>query len=104
MNQFDLWREKVQSSDAGRLRDPRVPRIPPAVALVLWAAGALVFASLHHGSEAKAVITTIFPLSTAAFAAMLLLRAAPPRAVGHERAFLRLMGWGMVFRLAGNPL
>ncbi len=103
MNQFDLWREKVQSSDAGRLRDPRVPRIPPSVALILWAAGALVFASLPHGSEAKAVIATIFSLSTAAFAAVLLLRAAP-RAVGHERAFLRLMGWGMVFRLAGNSL
>ena len=34
---------------------------------------------------------------------MVLLRAAP-RAAGHERGFLRLMGWGMVFRLAGNSL
>ena len=34
---------------------------------------------------------------------MILLRAAP-RAEGHERAFLRLMGLGMVFRFAGNSL
>jgi signal transduction histidine kinase len=93
----------VQGSDAGKLRDPRVPRIPPVAALVCWAAGALVFAFLPQGSDAKSVIATIFSLSTATFAAVILLRAAP-RAQGHERAFLRLMGWGMVFRLAGNSL
>lgn len=93
----------MQSSEAGKLRDPRVPRIPATVALVCWAAGALVFASLPQGSDAKSVIATIFSLSSATFAAVILLRAAP-RAEGHERAFLRLMGWGMVFRLAGNSV
>jgi signal transduction histidine kinase len=91
----------VQSSDAGRLRDPRVPRIPTVAALIFWAAGALVFAFLPQGSEWKPLIATISSLSAATFAAALLLRAAP-RAQGHERSFLRLMGAGMVFRLAGN--
>ena len=92
-----------QGSDAGRLRDPRVPRISPVVVLACWTLGALVFAFLPRGSDAKTVIATIFSLSAAAFAAVVLLRAAP-RAEGHERAFLRLMGWGMVSRLAGNTL
>jgi signal transduction histidine kinase len=93
----------LQGSDAGRLRDPRVPRIPPVVALALWALGALVFAFLPPGSEAKSVIATVFSLTAAAFAAIALLGAAP-HAEGHERAFLRLMGWGMVSRFAGNAL
>jgi signal transduction histidine kinase len=85
------------------LRDPRVPLIPPTAVLACWALGALVFAFLPQGSEAKSVIATVFSLSTAAFAAVILLHAAP-RAEGHERAFLRLMGLGMVCRLAGNSL
>jgi signal transduction histidine kinase len=93
----------LQGSDAGRLRDPRVPRIPPTAVLVCWALGALVFAFLPQGSEAKSVIATVFSLSTAAFAVVILLRAAP-RAEGHERVFLRLMGLGMICRLAGNSL
>ena len=93
----------MHGSDAGKLRDPRVPRIPPTVALICWAAGALVFASLPHGSGAKPVVATVFSLSAAAFASVLLLRAAP-RAHGHERAFLRLMGAGMAFRLVGNSM
>src|SRR5215204_2609032 len=92
---------KVQSSDAGKLRDPRVPRIPPVVALIFWAAGALVFAFLPQNSEWKPLIATIFSLSAATFAAAILLRATP-RAQGHERSFLQLMGAGMIFRLAGN--
>jgi signal transduction histidine kinase len=91
----------LQSSDAGRLRDPRVPRIPRVAALIFWAAGALVFAFLPQGSEWKPVIATISSLSAAAFAAALLLRAAP-RAQGHERSFLLFMGAGRAFRLAGN--
>jgi signal transduction histidine kinase len=90
-------------SDAGKMRDPRVPRILPTVALIFWAAGALVFAALPQGSGAKPAIATIFSLSAAAFAAVAFLRAAP-RARGHERSFLRLMGAGMVFRLAGNSV
>ena len=93
----------VQSSDAGRLRDPRAPRIHPAAVLIVWAAGALFFATLPQGSEWKPLIATIFSLSAATFAAAILLRAAP-HAQGHERSFLRLMGAGMVFRLAGNTL
>jgi hypothetical protein len=93
----------LQGSDAGRLRGPRVPSIPPVAALACWAIGALVFAFLPQGSEAKPVIATVFSLSAAAFAATALLWAAP-RAEGHERAFLRLMGWGMVSRLVGNSL
>jgi signal transduction histidine kinase len=93
----------LQGSDAGRLRDPRVPRIPTTAVLACWALGALVFAFLPQGAESKSVIATVFSLSTAAFAAVILLRAAP-RAEGHERAFLRLMGLGMVFRFAGNSL
>ncbi len=93
----------MQGSDAGRLRDRRVPRIPPTAVLACWALGALVFAFLPEGSEAKSVIATVFSLSTAAFAAVILLRAAP-RAEGHERTFLRLIGLGMVCRLAGNSL
>jgi signal transduction histidine kinase len=93
----------LQGSDAGRLRDPRVPLIPPIAILACWALGALVFAFLPQGSEAKSFIATAFSLSSAAFAAVILLRAAP-RAEGHERVFLRLMGLGMVFRLAGNSL
>ena len=93
----------MQVSDAGRWPGPRVPRVFPAVALACWAAGAIVFALLPQGSGAKALITTVFSLATAAFAAVVLLRAAP-HAEGHERAFLRLMGWGMVFRLVGNAL
>jgi hypothetical protein len=91
----------LQSSDAGRLRDPRVPHIHPAAVLIFWAAGALVFAFLPQGSEAKSLIATIFSLSAATFAAAVLLLAAP-HAKGHERSFLRLMGAGMAFRLAGN--
>ncbi|CAN5223920.1 MAG: hypothetical protein M3Q62_08520 [Actinomycetota bacterium] len=67
----------MQGSDAGKLRDPRVPRIHPVAALGCWAAGALVFAFLPQGSEAKTVIATVFSLSAAAFAAVALLRAAP---------------------------
>jgi hypothetical protein len=93
----------VQSSDAGRLRDPRAPRIHPAAVLTFWAVGALFFASLPQGSEWKPLIATIFSLSAATFAAAILLRAAP-HAQGHERSFLRLLGAGMVFRLAGNTL
>jgi signal transduction histidine kinase len=93
----------LQGSDVGRLRDPRVPRIPPVAALTCWALGALAFAFLPQGSEAKSVIATVFSLSAAAFAAVALLWAAP-RAEGHERAFLRLMGLGMVSRLLGNSL
>ncbi|MDQ3864000.1 MAG: hypothetical protein M3317_10970 [Actinomycetota bacterium] len=93
----------MQGSDAGRLRDPRVPLIPPAVVLACWALGALVFAFLPQGSGAKSAIATVFSLSTAAFATVALLRAAP-RAEGHERAFLRLMGLGMACRLLGNSL
>jgi signal transduction histidine kinase len=91
----------LQSSDAGKLRDPRVPRIPPVAALIFWVAGALVFAFLPQGSEWRPLISTISSLSAATFAAALLLRTAP-YAQGHERSFLRLMGAGMVFRLAGN--
>jgi signal transduction histidine kinase len=91
----------MQSSDAGKLRDPRVPRIPPMTALIFWAAGALVFAFLPQGSEWRPPIATISSLSAAAFAAALLLRSAP-RAQGHERSFLLFMGAGMAFRLAGN--
>jgi signal transduction histidine kinase len=90
-------------SDAGKMRDPRVSRILPTVALIFWAAGALIFAALPQGSGAKPVIATIFSLSAAAFAAVAFLRAAP-HARGHERSFLRLMGAGMVFRLAGNSV
>ena len=93
----------MQGSDAGRLRDPRAPRIPSTAVLACWVLGALVFAFLPRGSEAKSVIATVFSLSTAAFAAVILLGAAP-RAKGHERAFLRLMGLGMVCRLARNSL
>ena len=93
----------MQGSDAGKLRDPRVPRIPPAVALILWTAGALIFTFLPQGSGAKPVIATVVSLSAAAFASVLFLRAAP-WAQGHERAFLRLMGAGMIFRLAGNSM
>ena len=93
----------MQGSDAGRLRDPRAPRIPSTAVLACWVLGALVFAFLPLGSEAKSVIATVFSLSTAAFAAVILLRASP-RAEGHERAFLQLMGLGMVCRLAGNSL
>ena len=93
----------MQGSNAGKLRDPRVPRIPSVAVLAFWALGALGFAFLPQGSEAKSVIATVFSLSAAAFAAVALLGAAP-RAEGHERAFLRLMGWGMVSRLAGNTL
>src|SRR5215211_1955289 len=82
---------ELQGSDAGRLRDPRVPRIPPTAVLACWALGTLVFAFLPQGSGAKSVIATVFSLSTAAFTAVILLRAAA-RAEGHERAFLRLMG------------
>src|SRR5215212_5812514 len=92
---------KVQSSDAGKVRDPRVPRIPPVAALIFWVAGALVFAFLPLGSEWKPLIATISSLSAATFATALLLRTAP-YAQGHERSFLRLMGAGMLFRLAGN--
>ena len=91
----------MQSSDAGRLRDPRVPRIPPAAVLIFWVVGAFAFALLPQGSEAKPLVATVFSLFAAAFAAALLLQAAP-RARGHERSFLRLMGAGMAFRLAGN--
>ncbi|HVD35007.1 MAG TPA: hypothetical protein VNB93_04680 [Rubrobacter sp.] len=91
----------MQGSEAGRLRDPHVPRIPPATALIFWAAGALVFAILPQGSGARPLIATVFSLSAAAFAAAVLLRAAP-RTHGHERSFLLLLGTGMVFRLAGN--
>ena len=93
----------MQGSGAGKLRDPRVPLIPPTAVLACWALGALVFAFLPQGSEAKSFIATAFSLSTAAFAAGILLRAVP-RAVGHERAFLRLMGLGMVCRFVGNSL
>ncbi|MDQ3943272.1 MAG: hypothetical protein M3254_09235 [Actinomycetota bacterium] len=85
------------------MRDPRVTRIPTTAVLACWALGALVFAFLPQGAESKSVIATVFSLSTAAFAAVILLRAAP-RAEGHERTFLRLMGLGMVFRFAGNSL
>ncbi len=93
----------MQSSDAGKLRDPRVPRIPPVVVLIFWAAGTLVFALLPPGSEWKPVVATVFSLSAATFAAALLLKSAP-HAQGHERSFLRLLGAGMAFRLAGNAL
>jgi signal transduction histidine kinase len=83
------------------VRDPRVPRIPPVAVLIFWVAGALVFAFLPQGSEWRPLISTISSLSAATFAAALLLRTAP-YAQGHERSFLRLMGAGMVFRLAGN--
>jgi hypothetical protein len=79
------------------MRDPRVPRIPTTAVLACWALGALVFAFLPQGAESKSVIATVFSLSTAAF-------TAAARAEGHERAFLRLMGLGMVFRFAGNSL
>jgi signal transduction histidine kinase len=91
----------LQTSDAGKVRDPRVPRIPPVAVLIFWVAGALVFAFLPQGSEWRPLISTISSLSAATFAAALLLRTAP-YAQGHERSFLRLMGAGMVFRLAGN--
>jgi signal transduction histidine kinase len=93
----------LQGSDAGSLRDPRVPRIPPVAALACWAIGALVFAFLPQDSEAKSIIATVYSLSAAAFAATALLWAST-RAEGHERAFLRLMGWGMACRLLGNSL
>src|SRR5215207_5809343 len=66
----------LQGSDAGRLRDPRVSRIPSTAVLACWALGALVFAFLPQDSGAKSVIATVFSLSTAAFAAVILLRAA----------------------------
>jgi signal transduction histidine kinase len=91
----------VQRSDAGKLRDPRVPRISPVAAIIIWAVGAFVFAFLPQGSEWKPLIATLSSLSAATFAAALLLRTAP-RARGHERSFLWLMGAGMAFRLAGN--
>jgi signal transduction histidine kinase len=91
----------LQTSDAGKVRDPRVPRIPPVAALIFWVAGALVFAFLPQGSEWKPLVSTISSLSAATFAAALLLRTGP-YAQGHERSFLRLMGAGMIFRLAGN--
>ena len=93
----------MQSSDAGKLRDPRVPRTSPVAALIFWAAGTLVFALLPPGSDWKPVIATVFSLSAATFAAALLLKSAP-HAQGHERSFLRLLGAGMAFRLAGNAL
>jgi len=65
--------------------------------------GALVFAFLPRGSEAKSVVATVFSLSAAAFVAAALLLAAR-RAGGQERAFLRLMGLGMACRLVGNAL
>jgi signal transduction histidine kinase len=69
--------------------------------LIFWVVGAFAFALLPQGSEAKPLVATVFSLFAAAFAAALLLQAAP-RARGHERSFLRLMGAGMAFRLAGN--
>jgi two-component sensor histidine kinase len=79
------------------MRDPRVPRIPTTAVLACWALGALVFAFLPQGAESKSVIATVFSLSTAAF-------TAAARAEGHERAFLRLMGLGMVFEVHGISL
>ena len=93
----------MQGSDAGRLRGPHVPRMTLTVVLVCWLACTLVFASLPQGSDAKSLIAAAASLSSATFAAAALLLAAP-HARGHERSFLRLMGYGMVFRLAGNAL
>jgi hypothetical protein len=108
----------LQGSDAGRLRNPRVPRIPSTAVLACWALGALVFAFLPQGSEAKSVIATVFSLSTAALAAVILLRAARggPRAgllaahgTGHglparqELVLERIATLGVCHRHAGGP-
>lgn len=75
--------------------------MPLVVALACWAAGAAVFGVLPQGSGAKALTAVTFSLATAAFAAIVLLRASS-HAEDHEKAFWQLLGWAMVFRFAGN--
>jgi len=91
MGWYEFWRMSVARFGCGQVARSSRPAHPSGSRSGLL--GAFVFAFLPRGSHAKTVFATIFSLSAAAFAAVALLRAAP-RAEGHERAFLRLMGWG----------
>jgi signal transduction histidine kinase len=93
----------VQVSGAGGLRAPRSPRSTLAVALACWGAGALVFAMLPAGSDARSLTAVGVSWTAAVFAGVAILGTLP-RTERPERTVWALFAGGILFRFAGDVL
>jgi len=91
----------VQVSKAGRMHAPRDPRLALALALVCWAAGALVFAVYPADSSARTLTADCVYLASAVFS-LTILGYVVWRVRGRERLFWGLLGAGLLATLSGD--
>jgi len=84
-----------------KVRGPRGPYIVPGI-LACWTFGALVFAGLPGGSDARVVVSALLSWVAVGFAAAAMWRASVIPASRTAPAFWRLMAAGMAFCLVAD--
>ena len=91
----------AQITDAVKSRVGRGARVVPVAVLVCWSVGALVFAVLPAGSDARYWVANGLYLGAAVLALVSLARAIGG-ARGRQRLFWGLLGAGVVANLTGD--
>ncbi len=91
----------AQITDAVKSRVGRGSRVVPVAVLVCWSVGAVVFAVLPAGSDARSWVANGLYLGAAVLALVSLARAIGG-ARGRQRLFWGLLGAGVVANLAGD--
>ena len=91
----------AQITDAVKSRLGRGARVVPFAVLVCWSVGALVFAVLPAGSDARYWVANGLYLGAAVLALVSLARAIRG-AYGRQRLFWGLLGAGVVANFAGD--
>ncbi len=90
-----------QIADASKSRGERGARVALAVVLACWSVGAVVFAVLPAGSDARYWVANGLYLGAAVLALVSLARAIGG-ARGRQRLFWGLLGAGVVANLVGD--
>ncbi|MDP9438983.1 MAG: hypothetical protein M3P49_09590, partial [Actinomycetota bacterium] len=91
----------AQITDAVKSRVGRGSRVVPVAVLVCWSVGAVVFAVLPAGSDARYWAANGLYLGAAVLALVSLARAIGG-ARGRQRLFWGLLGAGVLANLAGD--
>jgi signal transduction histidine kinase len=91
----------VQASNVGGLRAPRGPRVVFAVALACWGLGALVFAMLPAGSDARFLAAVGISWAATTFAILAILGTLR-HTERPEQTVWALIGGGMIARFVGD--
>ncbi len=91
----------MQAYNAGGLRAPRNPRFPLAIALACWGIGALVFAMLPAGSDARFLAAVGISWAATTFAVLAILGTLR-HTERPEQTVWALIGGGMIARFVGD--